>query len=408
MSVDSPDGLKLLWTLPYLPWPTTSGGKLRQYHLLKELALRGHRITLLVQSKEPPSAECRRELEKLVDRLIVLPRRPLRHPWTLLLAALAPHPLLASVNGFAPALRERFAELLREEWDAVQIEHSYGLQPFLAELRKRRQPFLLTEHNVESSLAAATYQHLPDWLTPFIHWDRWRYRRWERRALAAPAIVAAVTLMDAAELARRGGRQVEVVVNGVDCMAFAGVRPAYDSQRLLFIGNFEYPPNRDAVAWLVADIMPRIWRRMPEARLAVCGHAMPESWPRRWADPRLEWRGYAPALAPEQRRAAAFIAPLREGGGSKLKVLEAMAAGLPVLATPQGVSGLAVRPGEDFCLGCDDGALAEAAVSLLSQPHRAAAVGEAGRAYVRAHHDWRVAAAQLEGQYRRLSHADRH
>ncbi|OQS09071.1 glycosyl transferase [Chromobacterium violaceum] len=400
--------MKLLWTLPYLPWPTTSGGKLRQYHLLRELALRGHRITLLVQSKEPPSAECRRELEKLVDRLIVLPRRSLRHPWTLFLAALAPYPLLASVNGFAPVLRQRFAELLREEWDAVQIEHSYGLQPFLAELRKRRQPFLLTEHNVESGLAAATYQHLPRWLLPFVHWDRWRYRRWERRALAAPAIVAAVTLRDAAELARRSGRQVEVVVNGVDCMAFAGVRPAHDSQRLLFVGNFEYPPNRDALAWLVEDIMPRIWRRMPEACLAVCGHAMPESWPRRWADSRLEWRGYAPALAPEQRRAAAFIAPLREGGGSKLKVLEAMAAGLPVLATPQGVSGLAVRPGEDFCLACDHDALAEAAVSLLSQPQRAAAVGEAGRAYVRAHHDWRVAATQLENQYRRLSHADRH
>jgi len=133
MSADASSGLKLLWTLPYLPWPTTSGGKLRQYHLLKALAQRGHRITLLVQSKDPPSAECQRELGKLVERLIVLPRRPLRHPLTLLLAALAPYPLLASVNGFSPALSRRFAELLREKWDVVQIEHSYGMQPFLGE-----------------------------------------------------------------------------------------------------------------------------------------------------------------------------------------------------------------------------------------------------------------------------------
>ncbi|WP_374423251.1 glycosyltransferase family 4 protein [Chromobacterium sp.] len=399
--------LRILWTLPYLPWPTTSGGKLRQFHLLRALSARGHRITVLAQSKDALGADSRRQLESVAERLIVLPRRPLKHPLTLLAAALAPYPLLASVNGLAPALRRTFGELLEQPWDVVQIEHSYALQPFLPELRRRRQPFVLTEHNVESTLGAATYQGLPRWLAPFVLWDRWRYRRWEETALGAAERVAAVTWEDAAEMSRRSGRLVDVVINGVDAAAFATVRPALDSQRLLFVGNFEYPPNRDAVEWLADEIMPRLWRLLPQARLAVCGHAMPESWARRWPDARLEWQGFVPALPPQQGRAAAFIAPLREGGGSKLKVLEALAAGLPLLSTPQGVSGLALQHGRDCLLGEDAAQLAAAAAELLSRPDRAAGLGAAGRAYAARRHDWSVAADQLETIYRELRHARR-
>ena len=100
--------LRILWTMPYLPWPTTSGGKSRQYHLLRRMAERGHRITLLVQSKAPLDDEGRARLEPLVEQLIVLPRRPLRQPLTLWHAALSPWPLLTTVNGHAPALADRF------------------------------------------------------------------------------------------------------------------------------------------------------------------------------------------------------------------------------------------------------------------------------------------------------------
>src|SRR5690606_1852172 len=103
--------MRVLWVVPYLPWPTTSGGKTRQYQLLRSLAARGHRITLLVQSKVPADDECRRMLEPLLERLIVLPRRSLRSPLTLLAALFAPWPLLASVNGLSAGLRARFEAL---------------------------------------------------------------------------------------------------------------------------------------------------------------------------------------------------------------------------------------------------------------------------------------------------------
>ncbi|AZN35636.1 glycosyltransferase family 4 protein [Iodobacter ciconiae] len=399
--------LNILWTLPYLPWPTTSGGKLRQYHLLRTLAHRGHRITLLVQSKESLLPEVRAHLEGIVERLIVLPRRPLKHPLTLAAAAFAPYPLLASVNGFAPKLERVFAALLESHWDVVQIEHSYGLQPFLQQLQARNQPFLLTEHNVESSLGAATYQQMPAWMRPYMCFDQWRYRRWEKRVLSAARSVAAVTLEDAEQLAKIGRRGVDVVINGVDTTAFAHVWPDLNSRQILFIGNFEYPPNRDAVAWSLDDIMPKVWAAVPDARFVVCGYAMPDAWRERWPDPRIEWRGFVSDLTLEQEKSALFLAALREGGGSKLKVLEALAAGLPLVSTPQGVSGLTLQAGRDYMPGQSAEELAQAVVELLNQGEAAREMAEAGRLYACENNDWQISASQLETLYQKMKYADR-
>lgn len=403
--VSKAQGMRILWILPYLPYPTTSGGKLRQYHLIRILAERGYRITLLVQSKVLPDAETREQLAKITERLIVLPRRSLKHPKTLLAAAIAPYPLLVSVNGFAPELTDCFQKLLQEHWDVIQLEHSYTLQPYMQALQGRS--FLLTEHNIESSLGAATYQHLSSILKPYIVYDQRRYRRWEKKVLTAATRVAAVTEDDASALAAIRGRPVDVVINGVSCSSFLDVNPDIGSRRLLFVGNFEYPPNEDAVLWCVEEIMPKIWAAAPDAVLSVCGYAMPKGWARRWTDPRIEWRGFVQDLKAEQKRSAMFFAPLREGGGSKLKVLEAMAAGLPVVTTSQGRSGLKVKDGQEMLTGDNPVELCDAVLRLLSDSRLANDMGEAGRDYVSKHHDWDVAVNQLEIIYREMVHAYR-
>ncbi|MFK2891292.1 glycosyltransferase family 4 protein [Dyella flagellata] len=392
--------MRMLWALPYLPWPTTSGGKLRQYHLLRELAARGHRITLLAQSKIPLDDAARHALEPLLDRLIVLPRRPLKSFTTMAAALLSPLPLLATVNGYAAPLQRRFEQLLDERWDIVQIEHSYALQPYARSLEQRRQPFLLSEHNIESQLGNITYQRLPAALRPLARLDNWRYRRWEQRALHQAQQVIAVTEADATAFRALTPRPVRVAINGVDVQAAAHVRPDVHTQRILYVGNFEYAPNVDAVEWAVQEIMPRVWATRPKALLCVCGYALPERWRRHMEDPRIEWLGYVKRLDHVQAQASAFLAPLRDGGGSKLKVLEAMAAGLPLVSTAQGVSGLNVREGIHYRRGDHAAALAQALIELLQAPEQAVVLGEAGRRYVREQHDWRIAADQLEAAYR--------
>ncbi|MBC3304095.1 glycosyltransferase family 4 protein [Pseudomonas sp. SWRI18] len=395
--------MRILWILPYSPWPATSGGKTRQYHLLRSLAARGHRITLLLHDKHPVSPADRQVLEAFLEQLIVLPRRPLRSVTTLLAGLFAPYPLLASVNGLSRQLQETFNGLLDEQWDVVQIEHSYSFQPYEAALARKSQAFVLTEHNVESALGAATYDRLPNWALPFIRYDQWRYARWERRVMRQANHVVAVTQSDAQVLAKIAGKPVSVVVNGVDCDQFAAARPDPSTRRVLFLGNYEYAPNVDAIEWALDEILPKVWERCPDARMSVCGFGMPARWRERWQDPRIEWQGFVPDLLNLQSSCAVFLAPLRHGGGSKLKVLEALAAGLPLASTEQGVSGLDLVEGLDYLGGQTATSLADAVVRLLQFPDAAAPMGEAGRAYVRRAHDWSAAASQLEQVYATLS-----
>lgn len=391
--------MRLLWVLPYSPWPTTSGGKTRQYNLLRSLAGRGHRITLLVQSKQPLSEHDRAVLEPLLERLVVVPRRSLRSLKSVLVGLFSPAPLLAGINGYSPVLEAGFEALLRERWDVVQVEHSYSFQPLERLLRTRQQPFVLTEHNVESSLGAATYSRFPGWARPFVCFDQWRYRRWERRTLGQATRVIAVTEADAVRLQNLSARPVAVVVNGVDCVHFAAVTPDIAQQRVLFLGNYEYAPNVDAVEWALDEIMPRLWQRCPNAVISICGHALPAHWPQRWADARIEWQGFVADLPSLQSTSSVFLAPLRHGGGSKLKVLEALAAGLPLVSTGQGVSGLAVESGRHY-LGAETAEqMAAALADVLGDEAQAARLGEAGRHYARTSHGWDVAASQIEALY---------
>jgi glycosyltransferase involved in cell wall biosynthesis len=360
-----------------------------------------------VQAKTPADAEVRAALQPLVKELIVLPRRPLKHPRSLWLAAFSRLPLLTSVNGAAPALAQRFEALLQQGgWDVVQIEHSYGFEPFEAALRRHQQPFVLVEHNVESELGAATYGKWPAIARPLARYDQWRAKRWERHVLPLATQVVAVTESDAVKLAQLGARHTHVVSNGVDIRGFAQVLPDAASQRVLFVGNYEYAPNVDAIEWALNEVWPRLWALQPQARFVVCGHAMPEAWRQRWPDPRIEWRGYVDSLPAVQSQAAVFMAPLRFGGGSKLKVLEALAASLPVVSTTEGLSGLGVQAGVQALVADEAQAMAQAVSELLSHPQRAAQLGQAARAHVTARFDWQACALQLEAAYAAISPMD--
>jgi len=397
--------LKILWSLPYLPWPLVGGNKVRQFHLLRGLAEQGHRITLLVQSKVPLDEEARAMLTPLVERLIVLERRPRKHPLTLAAALLAPYPVVVSVNGLSRVLRSTMSELLREDWDVVQVEHSYGLQAVLGVLCEQRQPFALCEHNVESSLTGTTNYHprIPGALARYLRrYDGWRYRNWEKRVLRMPARLIAVTPQDAQRLAEISSRPVDVIANGVDARGLSAVHPDFGGRRIMFVGNYEYAPNAAAVEMTVGQILPLIWSRIPTVRFAVCGHAMPPVWRGRWKDPRIEWRGFVSDLSIEQRKSAVLIAPLTGGGGSKLKVLESMAAGLAVVSTHEGVSGLSVQDGREYREGRTATELAARVVELLEDESEARRIGEAARAYVCRQHDWHCLVDQLVEIYRHL------
>ena len=397
--------LSVLWTLPYVPYPATNGGKLRQLGLLTQMARRGHSITLLCLTKQMPDAAAMAHLSELLEHVRVLPRRSRIDPRTLARAACSlRRPAVATINGCDPAFAAAFDELLEQDFDIVQVEHSYAFEPLARPLARRGTPFVLTEHNVESDVVRAQYHRLPWLLRGLGALDAMRCRAWERAVVRRAACVVAVAAQDEPRFAAMGARETALVVNAIDVGAYARVVPDPASARALFLGNYEYAPNTDAVGWLCEEIMPIAWRIEPGLKLAVYGHAMPEGWRARWPDPRIEFGGYAKSLPAVHGSAAMFVAPLRFGGGSKLKVMEAMASSLPVVATPEAVSGLGLAEGEGYAGGRTAEQIAAAMVRCLREPHWAAALGVRARAFIASHHDWATAAAQLERVWQRVLH----
>lgn len=393
--------MRVLWILPYLPWPATSGGKTRQLHLLRALSSLGFKITLLVQSKQTLDSATQAALDPYLERLIVLPRRSPKHPATLLRIIFGKLPILTCINGFSTPLERVFSALLLEEWDIIQVEHSYSFQPYDKLLETTKQSFVLTEHNLESSLGGATYGRFPGVLRPFIVFDQWRARAWERHVFDRAQRVIAVTDADAQNMQNLTKTPVDVVVNGVDTTTFAVVQPDFEANAVLFVGNYEYPPNVDAINWVLNDIMPLVWRDCPNARFIVAGFALPEDWSTRWLDKRIVWKGFVEDLTELQSTCSVFLAPLRHGGGSKLKVLEALAAGLPLVSTAQGVSGLSVKHENAYLQGESAQQLATQVCRVLKDRSIAHSLSCAGRSYVRLNHDWSIAAEQLISVYQR-------
>jgi glycosyltransferase involved in cell wall biosynthesis len=193
--------------------------------------------------------------------------------------------------------------------------------------------------------------------------------------------------------------RVTVIENGVDTEKFAPAAGAVPRQRLVYVGAMDFHANIDAACWFTRQVWPAIHARFPEWRLTLIGSNPAPSVRELASDPNVEVTGTVPDVAPYYGDAVAAIVPLRTGGGTRLKILEAMASGVPVVSSPQGAEGLAVSPGQDIGVVDDDGWL-PALTAIATDTGLWNARSQAGLALVRAHYDWRLLGERLYEQYR--------
>jgi polysaccharide biosynthesis protein PslH len=208
----------------------------------------------------------------------------------------------------------------------------------------RRRPVIYNAHNLESEfrgeLATTARPHAR------------AMRRFERALLARAAeswMVSEADMAAARELCH--GARLRYVPNVVDVAAIAPVTPATSGQRAIFVASFTYEPNRNGLRFLLEQVFPRVWAELPDARLTLVGPGLEHQPP---SDPRVQVLGFVEDLRAAYARAACAVVPLLQGGGSPLKFVEALAHGLPVVATPRAAAGLEVRDGE-HCLIADGG-----------------------------------------------------
>ena len=386
-------------------YPANSGKRLRTLNLMLPLARR-HKITYLARSQ---GAATEREATEFladhgIDTVLVDAPLPIKSGPTfyrgLANNLLSAHPYsVTSHTSDAMRLAMRRHALSRRV-DLIQIEwlgYSYcaaGLQV----------PTVMQAHNVESLIWRRTYETESNPLKRLYAKTQWaKMERFERDAFNAMNRVVAVSEPDAA-LARQlyGNLPIDVVDNGVDVSAFAGLTPVAGSRTILFMGAFDWRPNLDAVKLLLDTIFPAVRVQLPDARLAIVGRRPPQ-WLKQQVE-RLEGavlHADVPDVKTYLESSAVMAVPLRIGGGSRLKILESLAAGLPVVSSRVGAEGLELAAGQHYTEADTPEAMTEALVAVLQEPDKSQSQAERGRAVVAGRYDWSMLAERLEQTWHR-------
>ncbi|MEJ7637200.1 MAG: glycosyltransferase [Singulisphaera sp.] len=384
-----------------LPYPPTAGNRIRTLNLTLRLAAR-HRITYVYHRGGDPeesrsAAAYLREhgVETLgVDHEVPPKSGPAFYAR---LAANLASPLPYSVaTHIGPEMRRAVRSLA--ETRAVDLWQAEGAPYFealrgLAGARK-----LLMAHNVESQIWERYHETEGRRLRKWYIARQWRkFERFERQACAEATRVVVVSDEDAALVRGRfGAERVDVVDNGVDRAYFGSVEPAREDDRILFLGGFDWRPNLDAVDQLLDGVFPAVRAVVPSAKLDLVGRNPPESLARRARDmPNVTLHPDVPDVRPFLARSGVMAVPLRIGGGSRLKILEALATGLPVVSTRVGAEGLRLTAGHDLAVVERVEEMAAALVGCLRDPGAARAMAACGRRLVLERYDWGVLADKL-------------
>lgn len=300
------------------------------------------------------------------------------------------------VAGGQPVLAQEFSSarmcrlvgrLAREEhFDVVLVEHVLAAR-YIDCLGPGAPPVIFTDHDVRASFPerpAALPASLPRrFMLPLDLLDRAAWRRYTRRAYHLAAVVTVPTAEDARTVrAQAPDARVEIVPFGMAALDVpADGEEEREPDTLLFVGNFDHPPNRDAAAWLGSEIMPLVWARRPSARLWLVGRS-PTPGVRALAGERVTVTGEVPSVREYLARCSLFVAPLRLGGGMRIKLIEALGAGAPVVTTALGARGLGAEPGRHLLLAGTARELADAIVCALDDPSLRKRLGAAGRELV--------------------------
>ena len=388
--------MRLLYLTPRLPYPPNRGGEIIIFHFLEQLSSR-HDITLVSFYDRPEDLEHRKHLEPYCSRIEAVPRP----------AKLAPRALLRSLAGgwsysIARHTSESFRAAVRRATaasrpDLVQLE-TFLMAPYLAELPG--VPSVLHMHDMTWVMWERMARIAPFYVRPLVAAEARRIRRDELALCRTVDMCVPVSEVDLSHLrAAIPGVRAAVVVPGVDCDALTpGERPA-SSSNLVFVGSMNYMPNIDAAQFFVKDVLPRISREISDVTFTIVG-ARPSPAVRRLGDdPRVRVTGPVDDVRPYYAAAAAAVVPLRAAGGVRMKILEGMALGVPIVSTTIGAEGLGLEDGCELLIGDTPQQLADAAIRLVRDSALRERLSRQARATALRRFSWESVGRRLEEIY---------
>ena len=376
--------MRLLWLVPYCPWPADHGGKIRVWEILTRLAERGMRI----DAWYPESADA--GVPPKVPNLEWHPYPSRLGVGRLRKAASLVTPWPVSVRAVFDRRTRAHLLAIADQYDAVVIDQTYQA-PMLSTLSPN-VPLVAVAHNVEHRLMAQMAKAAPRLETRLVYQlDAKKLRRVEMALLSRADLVLTVSQDDLELLAETIPRdRLRVSPNGVDLDTYSFQAPQRGTgTRMLMTGMLGYPPNHEAALRIHREILPMVRSQIPDAQIELVGSRCP---PELLAlhDPASGFNvvGYVDDVMPYLRSADLFLMPLTMGGGTRLKALQAMACGIPIVSTSQGVEGVGLTPGVDVALAETGQGLAEECIQLLANSEARRGQALSARLVAEGHYGW--------------------
>jgi len=377
---------RVLFLTARVPAPLDDGWKIRTFHLLKGFAENRWQVDLLSFCNSGQSVEDFPELQSLCNQIQLVPRTKAYSPLDLCRGLLFAAPFHV-YNYRVQAMVDLLQGWNLQPYDLVQIEDVVMAQYLNKAMAGAVR--ILDMHNVESDLLHRYAEQEKSLLKKiYAQLTATKLTRYEGRVAGNFHQILVCSGNDRDLLSRNGlSIPVRVVPNGVDCEHFHPVRCDAAPNDLVFVGSMDYHANISGAIHFVRNILPLIWQKNPGVRFTIVGKNPPDAI-RRLAEERIIVTGMVPDVRPYFAQAQVVVVPLLVGGGTRLKILEAMAMGKPVVSTTLGAEGIPARHGKQLLLADEREEFAKSVIELLKDQDKSRAMGQAARKFVEQNFAW--------------------
>jgi glycosyltransferase involved in cell wall biosynthesis len=390
--------LRILWVKVGGLWPPNTGGRLRTLHMIAELSRR-HRVSLLT-TRLPADDSANLEARlPACDRIEAIPyalpkQGSARFGLAVARSWASPYPADLWRWRLAP-VRARIREWIEEGVDLCVADFLVAMPNLPV---PTSVPVVLFEHNVEYMIWKRLHEvEKRSWRRALLGLEWRKMRHYETRACLQAGLTVAVSDADRALLAANApGADIRAIGTGVDTAYFHPNGAVEAPSALVFTGSMDWYPNEDAITYFIAAILPQLRQEVPGLSVVVVGRDPSERLRAACAAAGIRVTGTVSDVRPFVAEAAVYIVPLRVGGGTRLKIFEALAMGKAVVSTRVGAEGLPIVPGQHFLQADSPADFAQAVVTLLKDPDRRRALGFAGRRLVEERYSWTQVTRQFE------------
>lgn len=402
--------MRFLWLAHAIPYPPKAGFLLRSYNLLRELALE-HTVDLIAFVQERWVAVLSNNLEEGLENARDALGQFCRHVVFLPIDSLKPPPLgkrIAALRALASGSSYTTSWLVSSSarsaiarqigiggYDLAHFD-TIGLAPYRG--LAASLPATLTHHNIESHMMRRRANNVRNPVaSAYLRHEARLLEKFERTTAASFARHITCSDLDRERLcALAPNARVVTIPNGVDCEYFSSSQTPLRPASLVFVGTMDWYPNVDAMRFFLREVWPALRLRLPTATLDIAGSNPPEAL-RRLASTHagVTLHGYVPDIRPLIDSAALYVCPIRDGGGTKLKLLDAFAMKKCVIAHPIACEGISVTPEKDVVLAESPAEFVERSLALLADSARRKTIGEAARALVQSQYSFRAIGARF-------------